>query len=141
MPISKTVAVGQKPPQSWPWKLWSALIAVFALCIAAYWFLKPALEFSRPELNYHDRTCTAQFDATNHTDSRVGAVLRVVLGSSRPGDGDYPPSYTEYARKTFSVSFMPREKKTLTCDIIMPSPTLRANDTRIEVESFSESSR
>ena len=121
--------------------MWVAIIVVFVVCVAAYWIFKPALEFSRPELSYHDGICTAHFDATNHTDRRIDAILRVVAGSSRLGDDTSPASYVEYAHKILSASFAPREKKSITCELPMPSPTLRANDTRIEVQSYSESPR
>ena len=113
-----------------------ALIVVFALCIAAYWIFKPALECSRPELSHRDGVCTVQFDATNNTDNHVAAVLRIVVGRSSPGSDAAPPLYVEYASKTLPVTFAPREKKSLTCDVPMPSPSLRANDARVEVESL-----
>jgi len=122
--------------QTWPWKLWLALIVIFALCMVTYRLFKPALECSRPALSYRDGICVAQFDATNHADRRVVAVLRIVVGSSRTGSKLTRPSSVEYAHKVMSVTFAPHERKSLTCDIPMPSPSLRANDARVEVESL-----
>ncbi len=121
--------------------MWLAIVVIFGLCVAAYWFFKPAIEFSHPELSYHDGICVAQFDATNHTDSRVDADIRVVVGGITMGDDVSPRSYREYAHKTISVSLLPREKKSLVCNLTMPSPSLRGNDVRIEVESLVESVR
>ena len=71
----------------------------------------------------------------------MDAVLRVVVGSITPGNDARPTKYMEYAHNTLPVSLAPREKKSLTCEIRMPSRTLRANDTQIEVESFAASGR
>ena len=119
--------------------MWLAIIVAFALCIAAYWIFKPALEFSRPELSYHDGICVVQFDATNHTDNRVDAVIRVVVGSSNSRGKAKFPSHTDFADKIVSMSFVPREKKSVVCDITMPSSSLHGNDVRIEVESLVQS--
>ena len=141
MPISTPATQAKRRSESWPWKMWLAIIVVFVFCVAAYWFFKPALEFSLPELSYHDGICVAQFDATNHTDNRVDADLRVVVGGITMGSEVSPRSYTEFAHKTFSVSLAPREKKRLICNITMPSSSLRGNDVHIEVESFVQSAR
>ena len=141
MPISTSAAKTKPAAESWPWKMWLAIVVAFALCVTAYWMLKPALEFSRPELSYHDGICVAQFDATNHTDNRVDADLRVVVGTITMGDDVSPRSYREFAHKTVSVSFVPREKKSVVCKITMPSPSVRGNDVRIEVEKLVQSAR
>ena len=125
----------------WPWKLWSAIVVIAGLYVAACWMFKSAIEFSHPELSYHDATCVAQFEATNHTNNRMDAEIRVILGNIVSGSKTKHLGYTEFAHKTLSVSFMPREKKSLVCEITMPSSSLRGNDVRIEVESFVQSTR
>ena len=121
--------------------MWLAIVVAFALCVAAYWMLEPALEFSLPELSYRDGICAVQFDATNHTDNRLDAVLRIVVGrSNRFGKGKFP-TYTDMAQKAVSASFMAREKKTVVCEISMPSFSLGGSDARIEVESIVQSAR
>jgi hypothetical protein len=122
--------------QTWPWKLWLALIVIFALGMVAFRVFKPSLECSRPELSYRDGVCIAQFDATNHADRRVVAVLRIVVGGFRPAGKGTRLFYVEYAHKVMSVTFAPLEKKSLTCELPMPSPSLRAKDARVEVESL-----
>ena len=136
MPISVPAAQSKRTSDSWPWKVWLALIVAFVLCAAAYWIFKPALEFSRPELSYHDGICVAQFDATNHSDNRVDANIRVVIGNNVSGSKTKHLGYTEFAHEILSVALGPREKKSLVCNIAMPSSSLRGNDVRIEVESL-----
>jgi len=116
-------------------------IVIFTLSVAAYWLFKPTLAFSPPELSYRDGTCIAQFAATNHTDNHIDTVLRTVVAKVIPGDDTNLPTYSEYAHQIVAASFLPREKKIITCELPMPSPSLRANDTRIEVMSYSVSSR
>ena len=137
MPAAKA----RRAAELWPWKMWLAIVVVFALCVAAYWIFKPEIEFSHPELSYHDGNCLAQFDATNHTDDQVNADIRVVVGGITMGDDVSPRSYREYAHQMISVSLLPREKKSLVCSLTMPSPSLRGNDVRLEVESLVRSAR
>src|SRR5687768_1970867 len=118
---ARTIPPAGSIRKPWPWRVWVALIVTFFLAIVGHYVFRPDLLFSSPTLLFHDGICTASFDGTNHTAQPASAVLHVIIGNGSRGSDSSPPSYTEVARTSLSISLPPKTRRKFQCSLPLPT--------------------
>jgi len=136
-PTGRAVPQAGSLPWPWPWHVWVAIGVAFAVTFTANFALKPSLAITPPALSFFGDNCTVTFRATNNTDERASASLLVIVGIGTPGGDSTSPTYTEFARKTVSVTLAPKQAANLSCEFPVAGRS-RPNTARVEIASYNK---
>ena len=127
-----------KKPSGVPWRLWAALLVVASLACATYRFFPPRFQLSPVQLAFHGESCTAEFDATNHSRTPTAKTLRVTVFPFRPGTKTVRPLYVPLDHHDISVALAASETKHLQCEFPRTG-TVFPNQAEVEIVSDAQS--
>ena len=127
-----------KKPSGVPWRLWAALLVVASLACATYRFFPPRFQLSPVQLAFHGESCTAEFDATNHTQTPIAKTVRVTVFAFRPGTKTTRPLYVPLDHHDISVALAASETRHFHCQFLRAG-AIFPNQAEVEIVADTQS--
>lgn len=114
-----------------PLGLWVGLVAVGFILYGAYRLFPPAFDHSSPQITVNGTVLSVEFDAVNHSGSKMSRGLGVTIGTVRGGRST-GPRWTPADYREITVNLRPLETRRVRCDF--PNPGwLQPNGAEITV--------